>query len=57
MYSSCVHSSMVGVALLCFAESTCYCNSFALSCCFSVLTMYVYSCHASLTVMPLSVYV
>ena len=24
---------------------------------FSVLTMYVYSCHTSLTVMPLSVYV
>ena len=50
MYCSCVHSSMVGGAMLCFAESTFYCNSL-------VLTTYVYSCHTSLTVMPLSVFV
>ena len=50
MYCSCVHSSMVDGAILCFVESMCYCN-------FSVLTTYVYSCHTSLTVMPLSVYV
>ena len=50
MYCSCVHSSMVGGAMLCFVESMCYCN-------FSVLTTFVYSCHTSLTVMPLSVYV
>ena len=57
MYCSCVHTSMVGGVMLSGVGSTCYCNSLALTCCFSVLTTYVYSCHTSLTVMPLSVYV
>ena len=61
MYCSCVHTSIGCGAMLCFAESTCYCNSLVLTtyiCIYlSALTTYVYSCHTSLTVMPLSVYV
>ena len=61
MYCSCVHTSMVGGAMLCFAGSM-FLVDFSLvqlfvSSTFSVLTTYVYSCHTSLTVMPLSVYV
>ena len=61
MYCSCVHTSMVGGAMLCFVVSM-FLVDFSLvhlfvSSNFSVLTTYVYSCHTSHTVMPLSVYV
>ena len=61
MYCSCVHTSMVGGAMLFFVGSM-FLVDYSLvqlfvSSNFSVLTMYVYSCHTSLTVMPLSVYV
>ena len=32
---------MIGGVMLCGVGSTCYCNSLALTCCFSVLTTYV----------------
>ena len=67
MYCSCVHSSMVGGAMLCFVGSMFLVDSslvqlfvssnFSVLTLFSVLTTYVYSCHTSLTVMTLSVYV
>ena len=61
MYCSCVCTSMVGGAMLCFAGSMIFVDSslvqLFVSSNFSVLTTYVYSCHTSLTVMPLSVYV
>ena len=61
MYCSCVCTSMVGGAMLCFVGSMFLVDSslvhLFVSSNFSVLTMYVYSCHTSLTVMPLSVYV
>ena len=61
MYCSCVHRSMVGGVMLCFVGSMLLVDSsqvqLFVSSNFSVLTMYVYSCHTSLTVMPLSVYV
>ena len=61
MYCSCVHTSMVGGAMLCFVGSMFLVDSSLLqlfvSSRLSVLTTYVYSCHTSLTVMPLSVYV
>ena len=61
MYCSCVCSSMVSGAMLCFVGSMFLVDSsfvhLFVSINFSVLTTYVYSCHTSLTVMPLSVYV
>ena len=61
MYCSCVHTSMVGGAMLCFVGSMFLVDSsfvhLFVSINLSVLTTYVYSCHTSLTVMPLSVYV
>ena len=61
MYCSCVHTSMVGGAMLCFVGFMFLVDSslvqLFVSSNFSVLTTYVYSCHTSLTVMPLSVYV
>ena len=61
MYCSCVCSSMVDGAMLCFVVSM-FLVDYSLvqlfvSINFSVLTTYVYSCHTSLTVMPLSVFV
>ena len=61
MYCSCVYTSMVGGAMLCFVGSMFLVDSslvqLFVTSNFSVLTTYVYSCHTSLTVMPLSVYV
>ena len=61
MYCSRVHTSMVDGAMLYFGGSM-FLVDYSLVQLFvssrlSVLTTYVYSCHASLTVMPLSVYV
>ena len=61
MYCSCVHTSIGCGAMLCFVGSM-FLVDYSLvqlfvSSNFSVLTTYVYSCHTSLTVMPLSVYV
>ena len=61
MYCSCVHTSTVDGAMLYFRGSM-FLVDYSLVQLFvssrlSVLTMYVYSCHTSLTVMPLSVYV
>ena len=61
MYCSCVHSSMVGGAMLCFVGSM-FLVDYSLvqlfvSSNFSVFITYVYRCHTSLTVMPLSVFV
>ena len=56
-----VHAAMVGRVMLCDVGSMLLVyNSLVqlfVSSNFSVLTMYVYSCHTSLTVMPLSMYV
>ena len=61
MYCSCVHSSMVDGAMLCFVGSMFLVDSslvlLFMSSRLNVLTTYVYSCHTSLTVMPLSVFV
>ena len=61
MYCSCVHTSLVGGATLCFVGSMILVDSslvqLFVSSNFSGLTTYIYSCHTSLTVMPLSVYV
>ena len=61
MYCSCVHTSMVGGAMLCGVGSMFLVDSsfvqLFVSSNLSVLTTYVYSCHTSLTVMPLSVFV
>ena len=61
MYCSYVHTSMVGGAWLCLVGSMFLVDyspvQLFVSSNFSVLTTYVYSCHTSLTVMPLSVYV
>ena len=61
MYCSCVHTSMVGGAMLCFVRSMFLVDSslvqLFVSSNFCVLTTFVYSCHTSLTVMPLSVFV
>ena len=61
MYCSCVHTSIVDVAMLCFVVSMFLVDSsfvhLFVSSNLSVLTTYVYSCHTSLTVMPLSVFV
>ena len=61
MCCSCVHPSMVDGAMLCFVGSMFLVNyslvQLFVSSRLSVLTTYVYSCHTSLTVMPLSVYV
>ena len=59
MYCSCVHTSMVGGAMLFFVGSM-FLVDYSLvqlfvSSNFSVLTTFVYSCHTSLTVMPLIV--
>ena len=55
-----VHASMVGCVMLyvvsMFLVDYALVQLFVRSC-LSVLTTYVYSCHTSLTVMPLSVYV
>ena len=56
-----VHTSMVGRVMLCGVGSM-FLVDYSLVQVFvtsrlSVLTTYVYSCHTSLTVMPLSVYV
>ena len=61
MYCSRVHTSMVDGAMLYFGGSM-FLVDYSLVQLFvssrlSVLTTYVYSCHTSLTVMPLSVYV
>ena len=61
MYCSCVHTSIVGGVMLCFVGSI-FLVDYSLVQLFvssnlSVLTAYVYSCHTSLTVMPLSVFV
>ena len=54
MYCSCVHTSLVGGAMLCFVGSMFLVDSslvqLFVSSNFSVLTTYVYSCHTSLTV-------
>ena len=56
-----MHAAVVGRVMLCGVGSMLLVdNSLVLlfvSSNFSVLTMYVYSCHTSLTVMPLSMYV
>ena len=56
-----VYAAMVGSVMLCGAGSTFLVVSslvlLFVSGNFSFLTTYVYSCHTSLTVMPLSVYV
>ena len=62
MYCSCVRTSMVGGVMLCFVGSMFLVDSslvqLFVTSNFSVLTvLFVYSCHTSLTVMPLSVYV
>ena len=61
MYCSRVHTSMVDGAMLYFGGPM-FLVDYSLAQLFvssrlSVLTTYVYSCHASLTVMPVSVYV
>ena len=61
MYCSCVHTSMVGGVMLCGVGSMFLVDSslvqLFVSSNFSVLTTYAYSCHTTLTVMPLSVFV
>ena len=56
-----VHAAMVGRVMLCGVGSMFLVDSslvqLFVSSSFSVLTTYVYSCHTSLTVMPLSVFV
>ena len=56
-----VHAAMVGCVMLCDVGSMFLVDSslvqLFVSSIFSVLTTYVYSCHTSLTVIPLSVYV
>ena len=56
-----VHAAMVGRVMLCGVGSMLFFDNslvqLFVSSNFSVLTTYVYSCHTSLTVMPLSVYV
>ena len=61
MYCSCMHTSTVGRVML-YGVGSMFLVDYSLvqlfvSSNFSVLTTYVYSCHTSLTVMPLSVYV
>ena len=61
MYCSCVHTSMVGGAMLYSVGSMFLVDSSLIqlfvSSNLSALTTYVYSCHTLLTVMSLSVYV
>ena len=56
-----MHAAVVGRVMLCGVRSMLLVDyslvQLFVSSNFSVLTMYVYSCHTSLTVMPLSVYV
>ena len=56
-----VHAAVVGRVMLCGVRSMLLVDNslvqLFMSSNFSVLTMYVYSCHTSLTVMPLSMYV
>ena len=56
-----VHAAVVGRVMLCGVGSMLLVDNslvqLFVSSNFSVLTMYVYSCHTSLTVMPLSMYV
>ena len=56
-----VHAAMVGGVMLCGVGSVLLVDSslvqLFVSSNFSVLTTYVYSCHTSLTVMPLAVFV
>ena len=61
MYCSCVCTSMVSGVMLCGVGSMFLVDSslvqLFVSSNFAVLTTYVYSCHTSLTVIPLSVFV
>ena len=56
-----VHAAMFGCVMLCDVGSVLLVDfslvQLFVSSIFSVLTTYVYSCHTSLTVMPLSVFV